>query len=234
MLEDYKNVIATTASISTILQFLSGTLICLKISRNKSTGDISPFPFVSGCLSTSLWLRYGFFIEDHSIILVNTIGVSLFFAYIVTFFMYSIKKSSVLRQVAACASILIATLVYIQHKENFEEAKDSLGIVCCFVTILFFAAPLASLLHVVKVKDTDSLPFPIIMASFIVSMQWLVYGIILEDKFIQIPNFLGCVLSGFQLSLFCIYPKIRSCGWEYHYPKRPGYTRLCNKNQTEI
>ena len=64
----------------------------MKIARNKSTGDISPFPFISGCLSTSLWLRYGFYIDDSSIILVNTIGASLFFAYVVTFFIYSIKK----------------------------------------------------------------------------------------------------------------------------------------------
>lgn len=79
--------------------------------------------------------------------------------------------------------------MYIQHKDNFEEAKNSLGIVCCVVTILFFAAPLASFLHVVRVKNTESLPFPIILASFVVSMQWLMYGMLLEDKFIQVDIF---------------------------------------------
>lgn len=53
---------------------------------------MSSFPFVSGCLSTSLWLRYGFLIQDRSLILVNTVGATLFFAYIVTFYLYSIKK----------------------------------------------------------------------------------------------------------------------------------------------
>ncbi|RZC42968.1 sugar transporter SWEET1, partial [Asbolus verrucosus] len=183
--EDFKNFIAITASISTILQFLSGTLTCLKIAQNKSTGDISSFPFVSGCLSTSLWLRYGFFIEERSIILVNTVGASLFFAYVITFLIYSIKKSTVIRQFVGCCIILTLTLLYVQHKDNFEEAKKCLGVVCCIVTILFFAAPLASFFHVIKVKSTESLPFPIIFASFITSMQWLIYGIILKDKFIQ-------------------------------------------------
>jgi solute carrier family 50 protein (sugar transporter) len=182
-------------------------LICLKIVRNKSSGDISSFPFVSGCLSTSLWLRYGFFINERSIILVNTIGASLFFAYVITFFIYSIKKSIVIRQGVSCCFLLVATLLYVENKENFEEAKKCLGIVCCVVTILFFAAPLASLLHVIKMKNSESLPFPIIFASFVVSMQWLIYGYILKDTFIQIPNFLGCILSAFQLSLFCFYPK---------------------------
>ena len=92
----------------------------------------------------------------------------------------------VLRQTVGCTAVLVATLLYVQNQESFEEAKKCLGIVCCIVTILFFAAPLASLLHVIKMKSTESLPFPIILASFITSLQWLLYGIILEDKFIQV------------------------------------------------
>ncbi|KAJ8984831.1 hypothetical protein NQ317_013031 [Molorchus minor] len=204
---ELKNLLATTASICTILQFLTGTLICQKIVQNKSTGDISSFPFVSGCLSTSLWLRYGFLIQDRSLILVNTVGATLFFAYVVTFYLYSIKKTAVVRQFLGCLFILITTLFHIHHSGSLEAAKHDLGLICCMVTILFFAAPLTSLLHVIKVRSTESLPYQLIFATFVVSLQWLVYGILLEDKFIQIPNILGCILSAFQLSLFVIYPK---------------------------
>ena len=57
----------------------------------------------------------------------------------------------------------------------------------------------------IRVKNTESLPFPIIMASLIVSCQWFAYGCLLNDQFIEIPNFLGCVLSAFQLCFFLIY-----------------------------
>lgn len=67
-------------------------LTCQKIVHNKSTGEISSFPFVSGCLSTALWLQYGLLIEDTSMILVNTIGVVLFMSYVVVFFLYNVKK----------------------------------------------------------------------------------------------------------------------------------------------
>lgn len=63
--------------------------------------------------------------------------------------------------------------------------------------------------HVIRVKSTESLPFPIIMASMVVSCQWFAYGCLLSDQFIQIPNFMGCVLSAFQLSLFLIYSSKR-------------------------
>lgn len=83
---------------------------------------------------------------------------------------------------------LIITLLYIHHVESLDTAKSNLGLMCSVVTILFFAAPLASLLHVIKVKSTDSLPYHLIFASFIVSLQWLIYGIVLGDKFIQVSN----------------------------------------------
>ncbi|XP_056638326.1 sugar transporter SWEET1 [Diorhabda sublineata] len=205
---DFKNILATTASICTILQFLTGTLTCQKVVQNKSTGDISAFPFVSGCLSTSLWLRYGFLINDSSIILVNTVGATLFFAYVITFYLYSINKTVILRQFLCCLFLLIIILLHIHNNvDNTELVRVHLGLMCCGVTVLFFAAPLASLLHVIKVKNTESLPYHLIFATFIVSLQWLIYGLVLKDQFVQIPNFIGCILSGFQLSLFLIYPK---------------------------
>ncbi|XP_050304397.1 sugar transporter SWEET1 isoform X2 [Anthonomus grandis grandis] len=187
------------------LQFCQ-CITCQKIVINKSSGEISSFPFVSGCLSTSLWLRYGFLIEDTSIILVNTIGVSLFTSYVVVFLLYSIKKTHVLRQFLFCLLVLTLVLMRVHRILELDIARNFLGKVCLAVTILFFAAPFASLLEVFKVKSTESLPYHLIVSTFIVSLQWMIYGILLNDKFIQIPNLLGCILSAIQLSLFLIYP----------------------------
>lgn len=52
MLRDHKDLIASTATVVTILQFLSGIDICRKIVKQGSTGDISGFPFVGGVFST--------------------------------------------------------------------------------------------------------------------------------------------------------------------------------------
>ena len=55
-------------------------------------------------------------------------------------------------------------------------------------------------------KNTEVLPFPLILTNFFVTLQWYFYGYLLEDYFIQIPNLLGCILSSIQLTLFVIYP----------------------------
>ncbi|XP_017780012.1 PREDICTED: sugar transporter SWEET1 [Nicrophorus vespilloides] len=210
-LDDFKDFIAVSASICTILQFLSGTLVCQNFVQKGSTGDISAFPFISGCLSTSLWLRYGFIIQERSIILVNTIGATLFFAYVLTFYFYSIKKWAVVRQFLLCMLILIAILFYSStgnesDEKELEAVRSHIGTLCCIMTIIFFAAPFSTLMHVIKVKSSESMPFPLILTSFLVSCQWYAYGLIIKDQFVQIPNFLGSVLSAIQLSLFCLYP----------------------------
>lgn len=62
------------------------------------------------------------------------------------------------------------------------------------------------LVDVFRKKSTEMLPLPLILMSFLVSVQWFAFGLIAKDLFLQVPNVLGSMLSGTQLMLFCIYP----------------------------
>ncbi|KDR15497.1 RAG1-activating protein 1-like protein [Zootermopsis nevadensis] len=185
-MEGFKDVIATSASFCTILQFFTGILVCQKYVRNGTTGDSSPFPFVSGFLSSCIWLRYGFLLQDPSLIIVNTIGTSLQLAYVVTFYFYTIAKSVVVKQMLGVTAVLLALLSYTQYETDLNQAKTLVGFVASLMTVLFFAAPLTMLAHVLSVKSVDSLPLPLIMATFVCCLQWLIYGYLLEDPFIQV------------------------------------------------
>lgn len=176
------------------------------IIRKRGTGDMSPFPFISGHLSTSLWLRYGLLIDDFSLIFVNTIGSTLFLGYIVTFYYYSIKRVNIIhpptirtlnkfqfdlqpmivKQFTGCLLLLSTALLYSLWNEDIPTVKKNIGTLCCVITVVFFAAPLTSVIHVLKVKNTDCLPFPIILTGFIVTSQWYTYGVLLKDEFIQV------------------------------------------------
>jgi len=88
-----------------------------------------------------------------------------------------------------------------------NDAIDRVGLLCSLTTMLFFAAPFSNLIHVIRTKNTESMPLPLIVMTFLVSAQWLVYGRMLRDKFIMYPNAVGCMLSIIQLALFVIYPR---------------------------
>ncbi|XP_035216516.1 sugar transporter SWEET1-like isoform X2 [Stegodyphus dumicola] len=75
----------------------------------------------------------------------------------------------------------------------------------CYLICFYTYTPYKG--QVLKTKSTESLPFPIILASFIVTTLWFFYGFLKHDTFLQIPNAIGTMLSGFQLSLFAILPE---------------------------
>ncbi|XP_076397613.1 sugar transporter SWEET1 [Megachile rotundata] len=200
-----KDALAVTASICTVLQFLAGVLICRKIIKNGTTGNNSALAFIMCYTSCILWLRYGMLISDRFVLLVNVFGAILQASYICVFILYSVKKFKIIKQMIVATCFLGAVYFYSFYEEDKTLTARYVGFLSCTVTVLFFASPLMMVAHVIRVKNTESLPFPIIMASLIVSAQWFAYGCLLNDRFIQIPNFLGCVLSAFQLSFFLIY-----------------------------
>lgn len=109
-----------------------------------------------------------------------------YYYYICTYIFFLLLQSTILKQFFSILFVLVASLIYSQYESDYEKATSHMGIICSGVTILFFAAPLASLLHVIKVKSSESLPFPIILSTFIVSIQWFLYGLIIHDKFVQV------------------------------------------------
>ncbi|KAK5968364.1 hypothetical protein GCK32_017911 [Trichostrongylus colubriformis] len=60
---------------------------------------------------------------------------------------------------------------------------------------------------VLRKRCCDSLPLPMCIANMLVSTQWCLYGNIVRDKYIMVPNGIGMALAIFQLSLFLIFPR---------------------------
>lgn len=205
-LEAYKDFIAVTATVSTMLQFLTGMQICMKIRKKGSTGDISAFSFVCGCLGCSLWLRYALLIQDFAMISVNLTGLVLQGCYLIFYYTFCLHRGVVNRQILGLLTIIVTTIYYADYYEtDIDISLNRLGIVACSASLMFCAAPLSSMAQVMRQKSTDCLPFPLILATFIVSLQWLLYGHIINDRFVQVPNMIGSLLSGFQLSLFVYF-----------------------------
>lgn len=200
-----REALATTASICQILQFLAGVLVCRKIVKSGTTGNSSALSFVTCYTSCLMWMKYGMLIGDQFILLVNLFGATLQACYVYVFILYSVKKNKTIKQMIAATCFLATVYVYSFYEDDKALAAKYVGFLSCTVTVLFFASPLTTMAMVIKSKNTESLPFPIIMTSLVVSCQWFAYGCLLNDHFIQIPNFLGCALSAFQLCFFVIY-----------------------------
>ena len=148
-------------------------------------------------------------IHDGAVTFVNLIGAILMTSYTICFYYYCSRRLTVQKQVVSAFSFYVTLNLYLTYGESDDETSRYIcGIVATAFCIGFFASPLATLALVIRSRSTATLPFYMIIANFIGTAQWFLYGIILEDYFIETPNFLGWCLSVIQLSLFVIYPSV--------------------------
>ena len=68
--------------------------------------------------------------------------------------------------------------------------------------LLQFAAPLSTILTVLRTKSAKSLPRAIIFANVLTSALWTTYGVIKENKYIYGPNGTGLILGIAQVYLY--------------------------------
>ena len=70
-----KELVGNMATVVTIGNFLVGSQVCYEFVTKKSTGSASPVTFLVGVLMTFSWFSYGGLRGDHSIQLVNGVGL---------------------------------------------------------------------------------------------------------------------------------------------------------------
>ncbi|KAI6234568.1 Skp1-related protein [Aphelenchoides fujianensis] len=193
-------ILSLTAIVTTVSLFFCGIPICIEIWRRKSTHEISGFPFIMGFLGGSFWLRYGFLKSDSTMITVNCVGVVMMALYLIFYAYYSDSKVSTISQIVVVVMIIASMLILV---EIYGMAViDALGLVSMGFNIINFGAPLAGVQIVIKKRSCESLPLPLCTANLLVSSQWCLYGVLVSDVYIIIPNGAGVALAILQMSLF--------------------------------
>jgi len=92
-----ETVLELAAVVFTVMQFLSGITICMTIRRKRDTNETSAFPFLAGLISCSLWLKYGILQRDSTLMIVNSIGLTLQILYVIFYYWHSSVKTQIKR-----------------------------------------------------------------------------------------------------------------------------------------
>lgn len=157
--------------------------------------------------SASLWFKYGLIKNDFVLIGVNGVGATLSFMYMMLYYLYTTSKLQVMKMVFLVVVVLFPLLTYIQYYTTDKDtAVFHLGMICASSSVVAYGSPLTELREVFRTKSTACLAFPLCLGNFVVSGEWLLYGIIKKDLFVKVPNGLGFFLGSFQLLLFLLYP----------------------------
>ncbi|KOC71289.1 Sugar transporter SWEET1 [Habropoda laboriosa] len=204
-LEDYKELVASCASICTMGQMLAGTLICKDIYRKGSSKGFDPMPFLGGIGMCTLMLRYAWIVRDPAMININVFGLLTNVAYMSVYYYYSPQTKDTLALIGKVTAFVMVLLAYAQM-ENAENIEFRFGLIVTVLLMLLIGSPLVHLGEIIETKNTDILPFPLIFMGSIVTFLWLLYGLVIGNGFIIFQNAVGFALNLMQMSLFVIFP----------------------------
>mmetsp|Transcript_35204 Transcript_35204/g.88939 ORF Transcript_35204/g.88939 Transcript_35204/m.88939 type:complete len:231 (-) Transcript_35204:355-1047(-) len=189
----------------TIVTVVSPFPVVRKVTKRRSSGDYSFLPYLLNFFSSLLALGYGIFVHNRFLIMINTFCLML-----TTTFLFLFMRVCPLRKMIRTLIIVgILMLCFTYHYVTILPGRQGhllLGTIQNFVTICCYASPLATVKMVFKTRSADSLPFLLVFMSCINGMCWLLYGLLIQDTFVQFPSLVGTSLSFFQLSLFAMFP----------------------------
>jgi len=204
-MDEWKETVGNAATICTIVQFLVGAQVCLGYYRAKSTGEASIMTFLVGVVMTFVWMNYGRMVGDSTLQTVNTTGLILQGIYVFSFYSTSHKLQAG-KKIFLTILLLFVIGMYIITAEDFEKITLNIGWLGATMSFAYCSAPLASIQEVCRSQSTRSLPFYLILSTCVVTGLWTIYGRIIEDNFVMIPNSMGFVAAVFQLGLFAYFP----------------------------
>lgn len=174
-------------------------MTALSITDNKSTGSLSPLPFVSLFTNSFVWSLYGVLKMDSTVLVPNCCGVLASLYCILAFHKHAVLKPNKLYIGAIIISLFTLFLYTSGNVSN-------IGILGCVLSVLLSGSPLAVMQTVIKEKSTSSLPFVTSFVIWLNSISWLLYGaLVAHDILIYGPNIIGFLLATIQMSLFLIY-----------------------------
>jgi solute carrier family 50 protein (sugar transporter) len=87
-----------------------------------------------------------------------------------------------------------------------DTLKSMWGFTANGILLIYYAAPLSTIIVVVRSRSSATLYWPLAVANTVNGVLWLIYGLAISDLFIAVPNGVGAVFSLVLLALILIYP----------------------------
>ena len=188
---------------------------------NKKIEIVPEMLIICNVLSAELWFSYWIRIKTKMAPIVSSsvsfvLGVIFSIIYL---FYFSQKKCSKLFIYVIMECLAIALLYYTL---SLTEIKI-VGFIANCVNILNFISPAQRIVRVCREKNYSLIPIATTVLGCISSFLWLVFGILINDYNVMIPNTISVLIALFNTSI-----------WFYFYCTRKEKKEKPKDNEEEM
>ncbi|CAL4984508.1 unnamed protein product [Urochloa decumbens] len=196
-------------NIISFMTYLAPLPTFYRIYKSKSTEGFQSVPYVVALFSSMLWIYYALLkSSEFLLITVNAAGCVIETIYIAVYLTYAPKKAKLftamivlLLNVGVFGLILLLTMLL----SAGEKRVVLLGWVCVGFAVSVFVAPLSIIRKVMVTRSVEFMPFFLSLSLTVSAVVWFLYGLLIKDKYVALPNVIGFTFGVIQMGLYAFY-----------------------------
>ena len=205
-MDNLEDIFGWAATCFTICIYIGPILPFIKVIKGKISYEETPGVLVSATyVNCFCWCIYGDMIFSDQVKICNLIGSIITITLISIYLVYEIRKYTL---DAILNALIIITGSYATYRGLTIVVDDDaiIGKICNITSIIVYLSPMYLIYKVIKEKNNYILiPIYIAWATLISSGLWIIYGIIIKDVYIMIPNVIGIVLAIIQICIYFLF-----------------------------
>jgi solute carrier family 50 protein (sugar transporter) len=206
-----KYVIPTFGGILSSVMYISPIKASLKIHNSQELGQFNIFPYALMIFNTIVWSILASTLQAPSSYFVafpNWIGlVSGVFILALTYPLANLQtRYRVLGVLLFIAGLFFPIIFSLSQSKTKEEFASIMAYVTIVIQLIFFASPLLNAIQIIRTKSSAILYWPLALTASLSCGLWTIYGIVLAQMSIYLPNVIGCTFGVIQMLLCFIYP----------------------------
>ena len=181
----------------------------IKLYKRKIKYNHTPNLKVLGNYITCInWLIYGYLINNKHFFVCFFTGafLSIICAFIYLLFLAKVK---ILKSLLFASILLLYTPISYLLFVKLIKNNDVIGYICAGFSIILAINPIFLIKRLIKYKNYKLIPIKLYLLRLISTICWIIYGFMIINFSVILPNFIGMIFSLILIFIWKILRKRR-------------------------
>jgi len=138
-------------------------------------------------------------------IYLNAVNLVIFSLYVLAFAYYQPTRKYLYGQVTCLILTIYALFQYVDGHPTNEQA-DKMAAVAAATQIIGLAGGIYDIKRAISIQTTEYIPAQIQWGIFALTIQWTLFGILIQNYYMSLANLAGLIVNVATLSLYVVYP----------------------------